>query len=151
MGGIIYKNAIKEIVRILLLIMIIILTLGIIIYEYVPNNKKVPKKLEEYTLEEEIKNEINTNESLETEKIVKTYKIEGADLQVYEYEKNYEKGKVNPFSVLNTETENTTSNTVSNENPTNTTTTNNNTSSANTTNNSETNESKDQFFNTVGK
>ena len=51
------KSIIKEIFIIILLVIAIILTLGIVFYDYRPSNKKIPSKVAEYTLSEEMSEE----------------------------------------------------------------------------------------------
>ena len=66
------KSIIKEIFIIILLMIAIALILGILLYEYVPTNKKVPNK------------------------------VDGADLDYAEKYTGYDKGKTDPFAPINT-------------------------------------------------
>lgn len=130
------KSVFKEIIIILLLIVIIILLLGILFYDYIPTSKTVPSKVQEYALEETVKQELDKQlNNLNSEEIVKTYKLDATDIEHYERTNEYDKGKINPFAEYNAGTNNTeANNTIDN-------------SSKNTTDNS----SKDNFLNTVGK
>lgn len=128
------KSVLKEIIIILLLIVTILLLLGILFYDYMPNSKTMPSKVEEYALAEDVKLELDENlNKVSSEEIIKTYQIDGSDLEHYEKTKEYNKGKVNPFAQYSTQA------------PNNTNT--NNNSNTNTTNN----ESTGNFLNTVGK
>ena len=122
------KTIIKEIFIFLLLLVVIVLVLGVIFYDYVPNNKVVPTALKPYQLTEEVQEELNETMSRSSENIVKTYYIDSSDLSVYASTKDYNKGKVNPFEDYTTEsTTNTTSNTNTTTNTKNTNTTGNKT------------------------
>ena len=87
------KSVFKEIIIVLLLILAIVLVLGIFLYDYVPTNKIVPK-IEQYQAPDDVREEI-TNE----------------DLKVYEKAKDYDKGKINPFAEISTESGDTSGNT----------------------------------------
>lgn len=135
------KSIFKEIIIILLLVLIIILLSGILFYEYIPNSKTVPSKVQEYALEETVQEELNKElNNLNSEEIVKTYKIDSTDIEHYERTNEYDKGKVNPFAEYSADAEETNNNS---------TTTNNNTNSGSS--NTTTNSSKDNFLNTTGK
>ncbi len=93
------KSVIKEIFIILLLIIAILLILGIMFYEYNPTSKKIPNKVAEYALPQEMEEELKeTLEASETQNIVKTYRVEGSELKRSERLGNYKSGKENPFS-----------------------------------------------------
>lgn len=93
------KSIIKEIFIIILLVIAIILILGIIFYDYRPSNKKIPSKVAEYTLSEEMSEELNeTLTAAETQNIIKTYRVDSTDLGRYEESDDYNKGKANPFA-----------------------------------------------------
>jgi len=139
------KSVLKEIIIVLLLLLILILLLGILFYDYMPNTKTVPSKVEEYALEETIKQELEESLSnIESEEIIKTYKIDSVDIEHYERTKEYNKGKINPFAEYTTGTNNTTGN---NSNSHVNTNTNNNHSNTN----QEQDPSKDNFLGTTGK
>ena len=105
------KSIIKEIFIIILLVIAIILTLGIVFYDYRPSNKKIPSKVAEYTLSEEMSEELNeTLTAAETQNIVKTYRVDSTDLGRYEESDDYNKGKPNPFAAPSS-TENSQNNT----------------------------------------
>lgn len=134
------KSILKEIIIILLLLLIIILLLGILLYDYMPNSKTIPSKVQEYALEEVVQDELNKElNNIESEEIVKTYKLDAVDIEHYERTNEYNKGKVNPFAVYSEEAENTDSNTTGE------------TGNTNNTNNTTQNPSKDNFLNTMGK
>lgn len=90
------KGIIKELAIVLLLLLVVTLLLGILFYDYIPMNKTVPIKAEEYKISNELEEELG-KEVLEDETIVKTYTVDGTDLDLYE---DYDEGKKNPFSVV---------------------------------------------------
>ena len=120
------KIIIKEMGIVLLLLVAIALVLGIIFYDYIPNNKTLPTKVEAYAFPEDINKELNASIDNLEQNIVRTYYIDSDDLNLYESTNDYNKGKVNPFAATATTTTNTTntnnttsSNTVSNNSTTN--------------------------------
>lgn len=129
------KNIIKEIIIVLLLILAIILILGILLYEYVPNNKIIPQQVS-YTTPENVKEELSTSENVDDSQVIMTYEVTATDLTNYKKTKDYVSGKKNPFESIesqNTTTENTTSvNTVNSGTTGNSSTTNTNTTTDNT-------------------
>jgi len=135
------KSIFKEIIIVLLLITVILLILGIMLYDYNPITKKVPEKVEGYQLSKEMEIELNeTIDAMKTQNIVMTYEVTSTDLKKYERTKDYDKGKINPFAGIAEEI-NTTENTQN---------TNNSTSNgAGIVEN--TNTSQGEFLNTTGK
>ena len=129
------KNIIKEIIIVLLLILAIILILGILLYEYVPNNKIIPQQVS-YTTPENVKEELSTSENVDDSQVIMTYEVTATDLTNYKKTKDYVSGKKNPFESIesqNTTTENTTSgNSVNSGTTGNSSTTNTNTTTDNT-------------------
>ena len=129
------KNIIKEIIIVFLLILAIILILGILLYEYVPNNKIIPQQVS-YTTPENVKEELSTSENVDDSQVIMTYEVTATDLTNYKKTKDYVSGKKNPFESIesqNTTTENTTSgNTVNSGTTGNSSTTNTNTTTDNT-------------------
>ncbi len=118
------KTVFKEIIVILLLILAIMLILGVFLYDYIPMNKVVPK-IEQYEVPNNIKEELEENvEDTQNTMTPIIYEINNSDLNSYEKTKDYQKGKVNPFADITT-------NTVVSTN----TTTQNNGTTANTNNN----------------
>lgn len=116
------KSIIKEILIIILLIIAILLALGIVFYEYNPTSKTVPNKVAEYVLPKEMDEELQeTIEASETQNIVKTYRVDSADLTGYEKSGEYKKGKINPFSKETIQGSNNTDNTNTDNNNTNST------------------------------
>ena len=97
------KNVIKEIIIVLLLALAIILILGVLLYEYVPANKIIPERVS-YTTPENVKEELQTDESAETTELDITYHIDSTDLNNYKKTQDYVPGKKNPFSNSNTNT-----------------------------------------------
>lgn len=97
------KSIIKELIIVLLLLLAILLVLGIFLYDYIPTSKIVPK-VEAYQVPNNIKQELENSVNEEEEKTTQiVYEIDGTDLKNYEKSKDYQKGKVNPFSQTTTE------------------------------------------------
>lgn len=119
-----FKSIIKEIFIIVLLVIAILLILGILFYEYRPSTKKIPTAVAEYTLPQDMQEELDeTIDSIGTQNIVQTYRVDSHDLDGYERSKDYEKGKPNPFSAVKTSedmTDTDNSNSVNTQNSTNT-------------------------------
>ena len=117
------------------MILAIILILGILLYEYVPNNKIIPQQVS-YTTPENVKEELATSENVDDSQVIMTYKVTATDLTNYKKTKDYVSGKKNPFESIesqNTTTENMTSgNTVNSGTTGNSSTTNTNTTTDNT-------------------
>ena len=90
------KNIIKEIIIVLLLI------LGILLYEYVPNNKIIPQQVS-YTTPENVKEELSTSENVDDSQIIMTYEVTATDLTNYKKTKDYVSGKKNPFESINSQ------------------------------------------------
>lgn len=134
------KSVFKEIIIVLLLIVILVLLLGILFYDYMPSTKTVPSKVQEYALEATVQEELDKElNNLNSEEIVKTYKVDATDIENYERTNEYDKGKVNPFAAYSVGTEGTDNNT------------NNNIANSSSNNNTTTNSSTDNFLNTTGK
>lgn len=89
------KSIIKEIGIIIVLMIAVILILAVLLYEYIPNNKSVPVKIQAYDMPEDIKQELQS--TTEEQEIVHTYYVDSSDLNVYESTNEYNKGKANPF------------------------------------------------------
>ena len=103
------KSIIKEVIIILLLLLAVILALGVLFYDYIPNNKTVPS-VSTYKTSDSVEQAINEKVS-EGEVVLVTYEITSDDLKSLEKSKDYNKGKANPFStyenkVVETEDEN---------------------------------------------
>ncbi len=128
------KIIIRETCIILLLCIAVILVLGIVFYEYIPITKVIPTKIS-YTVPENIKNELETeNEVQELVTQTTIYEITTSDLKKYENIGIYDKGKSNPFAM-----------------PSQTNTNNTAVDNNITTGNDNTNSNEEHLFNTVGK
>lgn len=141
------KSIIKEIFITILLLIAIFLVLSVVFYNYRPSTKKIPTEVAEYKMPEEMVTELgNTVDDIKEQNIVTTYTIDSKDLKADKIKDKYETGKVNPFSNIQTP-----SNNEGNTNSNNTGNTNNGTNS-NSVNNPNTNSSTEEpqhFFNTV--
>lgn len=108
------KTILKETGIVLLLLVAITLVLGIIFYDYIPNGKTIPAKVEKYAFPEDVKEELNDSMKNLEQNIVRTYYIDSQDLSLYESTKEYDKGKANPFAEAKTTVANTTNTNSSN-------------------------------------
>ena len=137
------KTIVKEIGIALLLLIAIALVLGILFYDYIPNNKTVPIKIQAYEMPEDVKTELE--EAIpEEQNIVRTYYIDSTDLNSYEATNDYDKGKPNPFALYIPTTENNSSDSTENNN------TNNNTNNTENIEQDETNKNE-VYITTPGK
>ena len=91
-----FKKILKESLIVILLCLAIVLILGVVFYDYMPNNKIVPNKIEQYETPNEIKEEIE-EEITEENKIEQTYQVTEQDLKIYKQSHGYSTGKVDPF------------------------------------------------------
>ena len=109
---------IKEIFLSLLIVVCIGLVLAVILYDKISISKVIPVS-EDYVLSAEMKNEINNEKLEKVEEVVINYYIDATDLNKYEKDKEYVKGKSNPFayeSIGESNTTNSIQNTTSNNN-----------------------------------
>lgn len=97
------KGIVKEIIIMLLLLLAIILALGVLFYNYMPTSKVVPV-VEEYTVSEGVSESLANDILADTSKVIVTKEIDSSDLSIYEKNKDYSKGKANPFEVTSTTT-----------------------------------------------
>ncbi len=105
------KSIIKEIIIILLLLLAVILALGVLFYDYIPNNKTVPS-VQTYKTSDSVVAAM-ADETTKTQPTLVTYEITSEDLQGLQSTGEYNSGKANPFStyeepVNNTNEENNT-------------------------------------------
>lgn len=105
------KKIVKELIILLLISIAILLILGIVLYDYIPNNKIIPE-VQEYQKSAEIQEALTNAKTEESTKVVLTYEITDSDLNMYTKTNQYVAGKTNPFEEYTEETnENTTENT----------------------------------------
>ena len=104
------KTILKELIIVVLILVAIGILLTIVFYQYLPNNKTIPVKVQAYEIPEDVKTELQ-EAGVEEQNIIKIYSIDDSDLNVYESTKEYNKGKPNPFSDYSTNNANTTGNT----------------------------------------
>ncbi len=156
------KTVFKEIAIGLLLLIAVILLLGILLYDYIPNSVTVPKKEQAHELPQEIKEELKETLAQESQNIIKTYYIDSSALTVYENIDSYDKGKRDPFTSYKTSTayggtstgttgSSTSGNSSSNGTTNNNGSTNNNNTSGGNSNTTGNNASTGTYFNTPGK
>lgn len=88
----------KEIVLAILILIVILVTMGIVLYDMLPSLKKIPKA-QEYTksLEaEKILDEVVNQQESQT--AIKRYRMTKAELNSLSNKKRFDKGKSNPFA-----------------------------------------------------
>lgn len=92
------KSIWNEFFSIILIILAVILILSMLFYTYTKSTKEISTIAGDYSLPAEMQEELEkTIEAAESQNIVKTYKVESSDLEMYEESNNYKKGKNNPF------------------------------------------------------
>lgn len=99
------NKMLRESLIIFLLVAVIIFSLGILLYDYIPTTKEEISSVEYVTDEnvEQVLNEIQTNSGIDIKSDVidsplKSYTITPEELNVYASEKYYESGKKDPFA-----------------------------------------------------
>lgn len=90
------KSIVKEVIIILLLLLAVILALGVLFYDYIPNNKTVPS-VQAYKTSDSVSREI-AEQVTEDAPILVTYRVTEEDLKELQQTKTYKPGKANPFS-----------------------------------------------------
>ena len=109
---------IKDLIISILIVVVIVLGLSIFFYKDISFSKIIPES-EEYMIPEEMKQDMEDTIIEEAEQIVTKYYIDSSDLKKYEKNKEYNKGKKNPFAEESDGTqENSSSNNTSNNNET---------------------------------
>lgn len=135
------KSLSKELFIMALLLMIVVFMVGIIFYEYMPNNKTVPEPITYQTdsstasvLQEIAATTTSTGGSTatETQSVIKSYSIGTKELSTAASKQSYTSGKTDPFAEYVETTPSTTDgNTTGTTNNTSTTTTNAETNNSN--------------------
>ena len=92
------KEVIKQIIITVLTCIAIVLLLMLVLYQYVPSNKIMPSKVEEYKVPENIKAEMEKTESEELANTEEMYEITDAELDKQKSRQSYNPGKSDPFS-----------------------------------------------------
>ena len=146
------KTVLKEAGIVILLFIAIALILGILFYDYIPDKKTVPAKVEPYALPEDVKAELSATMKNLEQNIVKTLYIDSDDLSLYESKKDYNKGKVNPFAESTKTTTNTTNTAKGGSSSTSSSTSSSNSGSSTSSNGTGgSSESTGTFYNKAGK
>ena len=99
------NKILREILIIALLFLVIMFTLGILFYDYIPTDGGTITSVK-YVADENVEhvlNEIQTNSGIDiksqnTDSPLKSYTIDANDLNIYASEKYYESGKKDPFA-----------------------------------------------------
>lgn len=106
---------IKDLIVSILIIICIIIILSLVFYNKIAITRVIPES-EEFFLSEEMEEEIADSKIDETQETVTTYYIDASDLKKYEKNKEYVKGKSNPFSMTSEYSGEVNTNTSSNTN-----------------------------------
>lgn len=99
------SNVIKEIFIILLLCMVVIFTIGLLLYDCIPLKSENIESIE-YVADKQVMNvidEINSKDNLTSEStnevsLLKSYSVGKDDLNEFASENSYETGKSDPFA-----------------------------------------------------
>lgn len=146
---------IKETIIVLLAILVSMLALAVVLYDYLPSRIQ-SKETITYSQSDSVKGLLQDAVATDNSNIILTYEVTGTDLNTFEKEKEYVPGKQNPFAVYVEEVEETEEGeTSSNENTSTGTNTiktkNTNSTEEDTTNTTSTNTTKSYFKNTSTK
>ena len=90
------KKVFKEIIITLLILTIMLLLLGILLYDNITINKIIPE-IAKYETSTNIKNEISENSNTGFQNEILTYEVTESDLKLYKNQNIYTPGKENPF------------------------------------------------------
>ena len=88
---------IKELVISILFVASIGIIFAIIFYDNIAIGKVIPQA-EEYSITEEMQNELENTKLNDAEEVIIDYYIDASDLKKYEKRNEYVKGKSNPFA-----------------------------------------------------
>lgn len=91
------KKVVKEVIIVLLLCIAIMLILGVLLYEFIPNNKTLPQKVS-YVTSDKVTQALIASGGVDESQVVLTYELNSSDLNNYQRINNYTPGKTNPFS-----------------------------------------------------
>ena len=90
-------DLIKDLIISILIVVCIALIISVVFYNRISLSKVIPES-QEYTLSDEMNQELEDTFTEETTEVITTYYIDAADLKKYEKNKEYNKGKKNPFA-----------------------------------------------------
>lgn len=89
---------IKEIIIVLLAILLSMLALAVVLYDYLPS-KIQTKETITYSQADSVKELLQDTVATDDSNIILTYEVTGSDLNTFEKQKEYVPGKQNPFAV----------------------------------------------------
>ena len=92
------KTIIKQVMLTLLVCVAVGLFFIIIFYNFIPSNKAIPSKVQQYQTPNSVSDEIASSIGSEDKNAV--YEITSADITEYKNSKVYEAGKVDPFDSI---------------------------------------------------
>ena len=99
-------RVVKEIFIMCLLCLAIVITLGILFYEYIPTSQNLPKPVK-YEKDENITEILQeTENSTNTQVVLRSYNINQEDLDLYKRQDDYDPGKTNPFAAYSAQSSN---------------------------------------------
>ena len=91
-------KVIKEIIIVLLAILVSMLALAVVLYDYLPN-KIQTKETITYSATDSVKELFQDSVAQDNSEVILTYEVTGSDLNRFEKDKEYVPGKQNPFAV----------------------------------------------------
>ena len=101
------NKILRESLIIFLLIIVIMFTLGILFYDYIPTTKEEISSVEYVTDAnvEQVLDEIQTNSGIDikseiTDSPLKSYTITASDLKSFAKDKTYDEGRADPFATV---------------------------------------------------
>ena len=103
-------KAMKEIIIVLLAILLSMLILAVVLYDYIPNRIQ-SKETVTYSATDSVKELLQDPVAEDNSNIILTYEVTSTDLTNYEKAKEYVPGKQNPFAAYSNQQEETTENT----------------------------------------
>jgi len=83
----------------LLIVLFVVLIISLIYYNKLSINRVIPESTD-YLLSEKMQKDIEEDKLDEIDEVVTTYYLDASDLKKYEKNKEYQKGKVNPFKEI---------------------------------------------------
>lgn len=91
-------KVIKEIIIVLLAILLSMLALAVVLYDYLPNKIQVKETIT-YSATDSVKELLHDSVAEDNSEVILTYEVTGTDLNRFEKDKEYVPGKQNPFAV----------------------------------------------------
>lgn len=91
-------KVIKEIIIVLLAILLSMLALAVVLYDYLPSKIQVKETIT-YSATDSVRELLQDSVATDNSEVILTYEVTGSDLKRFEKDKEYVPGKQNPFAV----------------------------------------------------